>query len=555
MDLAIDKSGKDVRDQILPIHVFYLQLIVDSLTVTKGWTYDLRKGHLFNEPAHGFHPKRDVFNFFGGAGEPGRGILYALNRLSRDLQVQELDTRPQTNTKHTRHLLDLLQAMIGMYQQFELPSDLLEKSRFRPANPSGPRKFWGLWEFSPFLCSVGLADVLEMGFLLGLHIWGHHLEPIILMHLYNMLLREGYLKEPIDLFENLQRLFPSGFFSEGIVPVSDYVTALANHVAGLDKKMLNKHGKNRALGGLGESCCMTIPYDSFSVLLREADWDIDRIPDAEVPLSSLLAKLRIARTKQIPDPNTGTRRLEETVLVKRAKAALISEGLAENLAEERLLAMADALAEHNAVEKDQAERSVDEVHYTTPQDYSNSDMLDLLKVDLMADVDGDHPLCGLNLLRFTGYAFKIFNSIEMRLRDLCNETFESLLDDTGQYKVPDRSTTTDTESYGRSILIAEAMSRKDEQVLDAATKAITDLQRSFSYFIFWDRLNFGDEKSTSPQTTGGEATRTYDKARTAAEKGDAHIDQCLAVKGVASDEGTVLLRPKKLKFGAEKPSL
>ncbi|KAK3392406.1 hypothetical protein B0T20DRAFT_455916 [Sordaria brevicollis] len=546
--LAVDKSDKNVRDQICPIHVFYLQMIVDSFTVTKGWTFDLHEGHRFNEPANGFHPMRDNNTFFGGINQPNSGILYAVGQLSQRLQAQSLDIPQHSNIARSRHVLDLVNITTSKFQEFFVPSDLLERSRFRLANPSSPSSFQGLWEFSPLLCSAGLAEVLESGFLLGLHIWGHHFEPIILMHLYNMLLREGYLKAPIQLFENMQRLFPLAFFPHGTVPVSDYATVLAHRVAELEGAMLNKHAKNSGPGALSEPYYLTIAHDSMLILLQATKWSIDKISSSVVPLSSLVAKLRIARTEQIVDPNTGTRRLQETVLVKRAKAALISEGLSESSANEKLLAVADAVAELDAMEKEQAGSSVDKVHCMTPDHYSSSDALDLIKVDLMADVDGERPVCGVNLLAFTNYAFEVFEAMEVMLTDSRNKTLALLVTPEGHYKVPrNRQLTTNVQSYGRSLLVVDAIRNNDAQVLKRAAHCIKKFQIPFSNCILWKKLKFGDGESTSPQTTAT-AARTPEK-----EDNDVQMHQCSVIKGVVLDEGTVLLRPspKELKSGDE----
>ncbi|KAK3344766.1 hypothetical protein B0H65DRAFT_464380 [Neurospora tetraspora] len=557
--LATEKPGIDIREQVLPLHVFQLQCIVDSLAVTKGWTYDLLKGHVLigPPPADRFRPMRDVDTFLHGIGDPGHllkghvliepppadifrpmrgvdtfdprpGFFYGFSRLKATLTFEAVVNKRKTD--NDVHIQELLEAAHGIGTQFLGKSpDLGDESRFCTTNSNG------LWHYSPFLCGVGLVEALDLEFLLILYVWGHHREPVVLMHLYNMLLREGYLDKPIDLFESLQRLFQSGFFQNGKIPVADYGVALPEFLIPLEKKVLNNKGKIRFPSGFGVPCCVTIPYESFLVLLREAKWNVDKISDAEVPLSSLLAKLRIAQTEQIFDPDTGKRRLKETVLVKRAKAAFISEGLAEGLAEEKLLAIAEALEELNSVEKQQAEFSADKVVYTTPQGFSNSEWLDFMKVDIMADVDGDHPLCGLNLAWLTCYMIEIFGKIERELFELRNETLRGLCNDNGQY---DSSKWRYKGADGRSLLIVEAMTKKDEQVLEVAARHLTNPLKSLSDFIHWDKLRIGAGGSSPP--TGDEATA--DACVSTVEKKDVHMDQCVVIKGVAMDDGTVWVR-------------
>ena len=57
---ALQKSGTDVRQNIFPRHVFQMQCILDSLTVSRGWSLNSLKGHVLNAPARGFRPRRDV---------------------------------------------------------------------------------------------------------------------------------------------------------------------------------------------------------------------------------------------------------------------------------------------------------------------------------------------------------------------------------------------------------------------------------------------------------------------------------------------------------------
>ncbi|KAJ4380423.1 hypothetical protein N0V85_008737 [Neurospora sp. IMI 360204] len=506
--LAIEKPGIDIRERVLPLHVFQLQCIVDSLAVTKGWTYDLLKGHVLIEPppADRFRPMRDVDTFLHGIGDPG-------------------------------HLLK------GHALIEPPPADIFRP--MRDADTFDPRPGF-FYAFTRLKANLALEAVVNKR---KTHNDMH------IQELFEAAHGIGYLDKPIDLFESLQRLFQSGFFQNGKIPVADYGVALSEFLIPLEKKVLNKKGKIRFPSGFGVPCCVTIPYESFLVLLREANWNVDKISDAEVPLSSLLAKLRIAQTDQIFDLDTGKRRLKETVLVKRAKAAFISEGLAEGLAEEKLLAIAEALEEFNLVEKQQAEFSADEVVYTTPQSHqvhfarspssaqcpreevSNSEWLDFMKVDIMADVDGDHPLCGLNLAWLTCYMIEIFDVVERELFELRNETLRGLCNENGQY---DSSKWRNEGADGRSLMIVEAMTKIDEQVLEVAARAFTNPLKSLSDFIHWDKLRIGAGGS-SPPPTGDEETTAGARVSTV-EKKDVHMDQCVVIRGVAMDDGTVWVR-------------
>lgn len=71
--LAMQKPGTDIRSRILPSCVFQLQAIVDSLTVSRGWSLFGLQGHVLIPPAQGFRPRRDVDLFLDRDAEtPGK---------------------------------------------------------------------------------------------------------------------------------------------------------------------------------------------------------------------------------------------------------------------------------------------------------------------------------------------------------------------------------------------------------------------------------------------------------------------------------------------------
>ncbi|KAK3489683.1 hypothetical protein B0T13DRAFT_90463 [Neurospora crassa] len=528
ISLLSTSDGKvGIRERILPHHVFQLQCIVDSLTVTKGWIHDLLKGHVFiaPPPADKFRPMRDVDLFLHGIGDARPGILTGFERLEALLKI-EANLRP--TSKKNPQFQETLEAVREICTQFLGNNPALgNRSRFSTTDSNA------LWHYSPYLCGVGLAEALDAQFVAILYVWGHQMEPVMLMHLYNFLRQEGYLEKPVDLFESLQRLFPTSFFPNGDIPVSDHGNALADFIIDLENKDSRKTGKWKTLSGSGVPVHLTIPYESMLVLLRETSWNVYRVPDDHVALSSLLAKLRIAQTEHITDHVTGKRRLKKTTLVKRAKAALVTEGLADDLAEEKLLAMADALEEFDCMQEQQAEDSHD-----TPQEISVCEWFDILKVDLTADVDGDHPLCGLNLAEVTWRMVNIFSCIEGELRRLRNKTYLSFCNDKDEY---DSSKYMYKETDARMLLVPKAMVNKDMQFFEVVAKTLAEEFTTLPDLIYWRELKLGTTgRSTSPQTTGHEATA--DANASTVDRNAVHMDQCVVTKAVATEDGTMLIR-------------
>lgn len=94
-------------------------------------------------------------------------------------------------------------------------------SRFTNSNSNG------LWEFCPFLCGVGLMEALELAFHTSIGIWDRIPEPLLCMHLHNMLVQKGYIEKPVGLYASLQQFFAADFFADGAVPTSGFAEAVA----------------------------------------------------------------------------------------------------------------------------------------------------------------------------------------------------------------------------------------------------------------------------------------------------------------------------------------
>lgn len=197
-------------------------------------------------------------------------------------------------------------------------------SRFSNTNSNG------LWEYSPFLCGVGLTEALELAYGVGLRIWDQIPEPMCLEHLHNMLVQKGYLARPVGLYLSLQKLFKASFFADGKIPTSDFIQAFSAVLGKTGTRQAIAHRQTvrmqvgRTATSWNELMTTSINWffktKSLLTTYRDADWIPDRIPDEALPVVSALGMLRIGQTKQIIDPVTGGKVLEDTELVKRARA-------------------------------------------------------------------------------------------------------------------------------------------------------------------------------------------------------------------------------------------
>ncbi|KAK3504638.1 hypothetical protein B0T13DRAFT_485579 [Neurospora crassa] len=408
--LAMQKPGTDVRNRILPHHVFQLQCIVDSLTVTRGWSHHLLKGHVVvaPPPSYRFRPRRDVDCFLDReVTRDGRGIPQAFD------YMHGLNTIPPSRFSHTN------------------------------AN--------GLWEYSPFLCGTGLEEGLELAYISGMTIWDRLPEPMMLLHLHNMLVQEGYIEKPVGLFATLQELFPECFFPDGTPPVANYDKALQtmvdNRGSSRERQQVRRVATSAAdiHGILNPKVNDFFRKKSTLVILREAGWNIDRIPDADVSFPSVLGMLRITQAKHITDHVTGKKRIEETEITKRAKAMGMSEENMFNMAETMEVLQATK-TKANEIPAERVAHAMAPGYSRFPGrcdprstrkarmaaggecvDFADRDMLDFMKLDIQSDISGERPLSALNFLWATTYFYT--KRLSLTLLAMIEQDKECLEDD------------------------------------------------------------------------------------------------------------------------------
>ncbi|KAL3444390.1 hypothetical protein BJX65DRAFT_310973 [Aspergillus insuetus] len=214
--LAMQKPGTDVHRRINPHLVLQLQCIVDSHTASRGWAPNSLQGDSLMAPAQNFYARRDIDLFLQrNNGETSRGFWYTADVLTlflaRDVVRYGSDTVNETTIRLVSMVREDFVNWLGESKYREGLTSI-PPSRFSNTNPNG------LWEYSPYLCGVGLREGLEIEHGLGLVIWDAHTEPAYLIHLHNMLVKKGYLSGPIDLYAGIEDIFIKEFFANGKVP-------------------------------------------------------------------------------------------------------------------------------------------------------------------------------------------------------------------------------------------------------------------------------------------------------------------------------------------------
>ena len=334
---AMQKPGTEICHKIMPHHVLQLQCIIDAFTVSRGWAHstfvDLCRG-----PAEPFRPRRDVDRFLDRQ-NPKLG----LDNNSRPTQMGWLRSADAMNSMFLREDGTMEGGHNTCHAQFiKLHScvrdnftDWLGELKYVYGRASAPPSRFaqshanGLWEFSPFLCGAGLMEALELSYSLGLRLWHERYEPIAIIHLYNMLLKRGYINKPIDLYDYVAKLLAPALFVDGNIPDSEFAQAfLARmHETGARRTPLQRYSARKSaanvainahsiLDTLGNRYSEAIPALS---MLRRANWNPDRIADHELRFGSELFSYRLARSGEVLDPLSGEQRLEDSSLVLKAK--------------------------------------------------------------------------------------------------------------------------------------------------------------------------------------------------------------------------------------------
>lgn len=498
--MAWQKQGTDISRRVMPHHVFQLQVIVDSLTVSRGWSVNALGGYVVREPASEFRPRRDVDRFLDRQCEDfGSGYLSAAFVLKLILRKKH-----DTNYGYAAHA-EILEKQFQEFRDWLGESACLSSLKTFPPSRFSYTNSNGLWEYSPFLCGVGLMEGLEIAYRLGMAIWDVMPEPWLVIHLHNMLVQKGYIAEPVSLYQGLQHIFQEVLFNQGAVPTSNFaatlVTIVANSQEGRDTRrkkdqlpqLTRPESANiQAIMDLENN--MTFTLKPSLILYREAGWNTERVSESEIRVGSLLGVMRLSQTKQSVDPATGKRRLEPTELVRRHLAAKVDGKPATS--EESLIKVVDGFSKiarglrhrwdvsqrvgpalpqlpgglSGASEPRSRDRATGG---GGPPEMRGSDLLEALKLDIHVDIAGDHPVSGVNYAWVTVRFMVLFNNIETELRKRRNPLYV-------------RAFETESKRPPRLSLVYWAMLEENEECLRVMAEEFQNLRAGFAHHVYWD---------------------------------------------------------------------
>ncbi|CZT52418.1 uncharacterized protein RSE6_13753 [Rhynchosporium secalis] len=500
--LAMQKHGGDIEQRIRPHHVFQLQCIVDSMTVSRGWSINYIRGHVLNSPAIDFRPRRDVDLFLDRENKHiGRGFLQSVDIITQVLEKDAMLYGDPDRVKSESEVLTI------MKEDF---IDWLGDSKYRHGLTNIPPSLFsstnanGLHEYSPFSCGVGLAEGLDLAYALGNNLWDRLPEPMCVIHLHNMMVELGLIRET-GLLSSLAQLFADSFFREGKAPKEDFIGALnsvcassTSRQATFQRKALQRSISRTVVDihdVLNSNVNTIFRQKSWLQLYREADWLPERINEADIFPVSSLASLRITQAKISRDPLTGKESIERTPLIARMEAAGISneklvymsqtqrslrEGLEEKKIPEELLAAAKAATpegyEFGRTPKFENQDRVGK------DIVSGRDLLEVLKMDIAGDVSGSRPLSSFNYIAATFMIIVVFHQLEAELKKRRNPLYIQAYEE--------NPTMMKEKRLSLTVLILSSI---DEECLQVLAKVFEETRSGFMGHVYWDKLDVDDD--------------------------------------------------------------
>ncbi|KAJ2996581.1 hypothetical protein NUW58_g928 [Xylaria curta] len=493
--LAMQKPGSDMRHKILPHHIFQLQCIVDSFTVSRGWYLSGLRGHVLRTPPRGFRPRRDVDLFLDRENErSGSGFLQAVDILKQLFQKDGILHSDFDRHEANYELLEAVQYdFINWLGESKYMHGLttIPPSRFSTTNSNG------LWEYSPFLCGVGLEEGLREAYQYSFIVLDKLPEPVLLVHLHNMLVQKGYIAEPVGLYASFQDLFPKAFFIDGKVPTSNFGEAMQARVA---ESRVRRSRARRTLEDVKDlNTNWFFKTKSYLMACHGAGWNPDRIPDSDILMPSMLGIYRISQTKHIADPITGQKRMEDTDLVNRARAKGLSEedlmswSTFPHLKAREEQPLPEALREA-LVPKGYSTGNLPELGGKgSNRKLSSQDLLDLLKLDISNDICGDIPLSSLNYLWTMARFMMLFHGFESELGKLRNPLYVKAYETDPLWK-----------KHKRVGLAYLALHVQDEECLRVMAREFQNPRAGFMNHIYWEDLESTRLCGEEPRSNRGD---------------------------------------------------
>ncbi|KAF6824056.1 hypothetical protein CPLU01_11052 [Colletotrichum plurivorum] len=487
--LALQKPGKPFRHKILPHHVLHMQSIIDATAVSHGWAIVGNGNHIVVPPGQARGAVHDINQFLGQdldgvENDSIPSFIRSVELLDAELEYQAHGQRdPKVYQGHARVMKELsshLYENLGI-SDFDRDREDLPPSRFAAGDKNG------LWTYSPFLCGVGLAESLQLAYAAAMSIWDAMPEVPMMVHLQNMLHKEGYM-ERADFIHLIGGLFPDAMYADGRTPESDFAAAFRKW---RDTKGLGCFNRRAApntekptmpsASDVGRN--RTFNFESYLIMHRQADWDPRSIPADRLEPWTGLAMLRMGQMRQDAVGSAGLAAFEQAELVRRARL--------RGFTEDGLLATGNML---KGIQKAAIRRSTVAPSYrpriareqlSGARDVGKLMSLEyfmVAKVDFSSDISGPRPMSGINYCYLTAVILKAFAMMEVELGvkqdPLYLRSYEPK-----SWQVHKLGVT-----RKRALFVEQLLTGKNEDTLKAVADVLSDIQGNVTEFVYWNKL-------------------------------------------------------------------
>ncbi|RGP74461.1 hypothetical protein FLONG3_6020 [Fusarium longipes] len=490
--IAMQPPNSELDGMIYPHHVFQLQCIVDSFTVSRGWVIHITTGPTFDKPAKS-PATRDVEVFLDRKRKKVSGGYH--------LSVDAMCTKLKETCEDFDYLTSILQYILTseedfrnyvgthMYAKGEGHWKGVETSRF------GPEDADGLHKYSPFLCGAGLEEALSISFKQMMSLWQEMREPLLLLHMYRFLKQNRYLTGPIDLWESLEILFKGCVF-----PADAYQNSTMNSARTLStlQNMQRQASSGTRFVDQGRDIhelfdlekCRNFNRESSLTAFRKKEWNFETAPPLDISSDQDLAVLSSTGTKhggrievrRIKPLQTGGNSYTQPPMAQPAGQSNTTQTTTQPTTAQ---ATVPDPAPPTPGPSTSGQQNSPGPAPASAIEYRDVDMVTYANADFLDDICGfssltpSRPLSGINYPILTYYILDVFAEVEKRLEAEQNILYATYFKiQTGQ----------NTNKRGSMYLMA--LNKNDEspsiQLLRTMADVLEREDRRIWEFTYWE---------------------------------------------------------------------
>ncbi|KAF4555126.1 Hypothetical protein D9617_3g021970 [Elsinoe fawcettii] len=481
-ELATQKPSQTFRARILPSQVFQLQLIVDSFTASRGWVLDPFRGHLVRPVAEPYQAFQQIDIMLRGS--PPNEYTF-LSNISQLLAMYEKFNSSGPNVRYPSALIEMIRGF-----ETEVVRDLGVSRIGSPGHVSTrfPSCENGLWQYSPYLVGVALANFCEVSQEVGMKTFDVIPESLQIMHIYNKLIKTGVLKEHLSLLQSVGNLLRMYLYSDAREPTGDFERAYLKRVA-----ERTSHPNSRTLlhnlqnNDIRTSGNRLFQHKSQLIVHRDNNYDLDNIPDEDLDVNSLWASVfmipRITVNGKIPEDRS-------VLLTNLERSGVDGDGLSEMVRKYRSYEHrhdSQIRAWNLDSETQQQLSGPRSIHDLGREDHGNhrygnstKDHLLIVRSEFHRDVCGNRPFSSIDYLIVAQKFLTIYFTIQNFIQDQYPELYSRIVAERegGGH---------DLKEYIHRFVLAT----EDKRCLELVASAFQKHPESFATMMYW-----GAEKET-----------------------------------------------------------